>query len=252
MGDSLPKKDCESENVPLSPVDLFTHKTKLMVNESFQFVAFNKEHKADVVNTGRTVQLTFKGEPANRPRVSGGGLPYPDYYMRHVHFKWDAEHTINNVRFPLEAHMVLQAFDHKDWEVAARNNAIAVLAVHFQYGIHANAALRKVAEVIPRVATKPKIPLKDGVSFVVGQLLPENTNNYFRYQGTMTFEPYEKCTWSVFVGRRTATREQVFHLSSIRNNVEEPIVHNNLLAVNIEGQQVYFNGDKYQCKCLKL
>lgn len=74
--------------------------------------------------------------------LQGGDLP-STYVLEQMHFHWNAEHTVDGVRDPLELHFV--HYDEQYGNVSeAMNykNGIAVVAVLFQVSSARNNAIR--------------------------------------------------------------------------------------------------------------
>ncbi|XP_044763172.1 carbonic anhydrase 9-like [Coccinella septempunctata] len=243
--------DAEETLKILSPIDLYTHKAEIILNEPFQFVGFNREFFPEIVNNGYTIQVNARGDL--RPRVIGGGLRYPEYTVHNVHFHWDSEHTINGVRFMLECHIQLIASDFKTFKEAAEKKGLAILASVWRFSEVENPSINTVLASHDAISKNPKIPCLAELPIVISQLIPENTQNYFRYEGSITFPPFYKNTYTVFADRAHLTRKQLFFLSDIYNEVGDPVVYNNLPTIRSKGSpKVYFNGDKNSCKCLKF
>ncbi|KAL3270711.1 hypothetical protein HHI36_021239 [Cryptolaemus montrouzieri] len=248
LGD-LSATDRSSE--PLSPMDLYTHRAKLIQNEPFQFIGFNREFYPEIVNNGYTVQMNFKGE--NRPRLTGGGLRFNEYVVHNVHFHWDSEHTVNGCRFMLECHIQLIASEFRNFKEAAEKKGLAILASLWRFSDQENPSINTVLASHEAIATNPKIPALAEHPIIISQLIPENTSNYFRYEGTITYPPFYNNTLTVFAERAHLTRKQLYILSDIYNEVGDAVVYNNLQTIKSKNAPiVYFNGDKSSCKCLKF
>ncbi|XP_045466131.1 carbonic anhydrase 9-like isoform X2 [Harmonia axyridis] len=247
VGDS----SSEAPRIPLSPLDLYTHKAKLVQNEPIQFVGFNTEFFPEIVNNGYTIQINSRGD--QRPRITGGGLRYPEYMVQNVHFHWDSEHTINSVRFMLECHIQLVASEFKTFKEAAERKGLAILASVWRYSEVENPSLNTVLAAHDSISRNPKIPCLAELPIVISQLIPDNTANYFRYEGSITFPPFYPNTYTVFVDRAHLTRKQLYVLSDIYNEIGNPVVYNNLPTIRSKmAPPVFFNGDKNSCYCLKF
>lgn len=72
--------------------------------------------------------MALKGHPV----ISGGGLD-SNYQLEQMHFHWDAEHTIDGHRDPLEIHLVHYNKKYNNFSIATKHeNGIAVVAVLFE------------------------------------------------------------------------------------------------------------------------
>ncbi|KAK9880621.1 hypothetical protein WA026_011862 [Henosepilachna vigintioctopunctata] len=241
----------EKQREPLSPIDLHTLKAKVTHNEPFQFIGFNKELFPEILNDGYSVNMNYKSEP--RPRVFGGGLKYPEYMVYNIHFHWDSEHTVNGVRFALECHLKMMGTQFRSRREAVDKKGLASLSSLWKYSKEENTSLKTLFACHDAIAKHPKIPAWPTRPIVISQLIPENTNNYFRYDGSASAPPYFETTNTVFIERVHFTRKQMSILTDICNEVGDPIVYNSAEIVrSITPPIVYFNGDKNSCRCLKL
>lgn len=76
----------------------------------------------------KSVQVTLKGQPL----LSGGGLQ-TNYQLDQMHFHWEAEHTINGYRDPLELHLVHYNKKYNNFTAALKHeNSISVVAILFE------------------------------------------------------------------------------------------------------------------------
>jgi len=77
------------------------------------------------------VQIILDGVPIH---LSGGSLPSM-YILEQMHFHWDAEHTVDGQRDPLELHLVHYNEHYANFSTAARyEDGIVVVAVLFKVG----------------------------------------------------------------------------------------------------------------------
>lgn len=85
----------------------------------------------EVVNTGHSLAARLPSA-AERPGVSGAGLPYT-YMLDSLHIHWGgSEHTFSSTRYPLELHLVHYANIFKNLSHALNSGnrqALAVVAV---------------------------------------------------------------------------------------------------------------------------
>lgn len=78
------------------------------------------------------MQINLDGVPIH---LSGGSLPSV-YVLEQMHFHWSAEHTVDDVRYPLELHFVHYASQYANFSVAAdHEDGVVVVAVLFEVGI---------------------------------------------------------------------------------------------------------------------
>lgn len=166
------------------------------------------------------------GAPSNVV-MEGGGLPQK-YVLDQMHFHWGSEHTIDGRRYPLELHMV-----HHDTRFATLNEAmasktgVAVIGVLFHVSIKDNEALenilngmQEVAEKASMSATIPKILRADA-------LLPTNTTEFFRYEGSLTTPTCaESVLWTVFTHSVSISFDQAELFKKVKSSHGEELTHN--------------------------
>ncbi len=111
-----------------------------------------------------------------------------DYKLLQFHFHGYSEHTVDGKQYDLVAHLVHQS----------ENGDLAVVAVLFNEG-EANPFLDKVLKNVGKDAM-----------LNVDEMLPENTENYYHYQGSLTTPPCsEGVQWYVLKETVTASKEQL-------------------------------------------
>lgn len=123
------------------------------------------------------------------------------YYPDNVHFHAPSEHTIGNIRYPLEMHIV-----HK----TANLKGIAVVGMLFKVGSTHNKFLDQFFKYIPEFKQKPeaRIPIH---SLTIKDLGIKLDSAYWRYKGSLTTPPCsEGVTWTVMKKVATISRSQLY------------------------------------------
>ena len=138
------------------------------------------------------------------PSISGGGLP-GTYNFFQVHFHWGSdsvkggsEHVVNNVRFPGEMQIIHINSKYGSFDDAIHYaDGLAILSVLIENETRGNVAFRHFTGILGRIRTQGleasmphTIPLMD--------LLPDSTDNFYRYQGSMTRPGCFDSIWTVF------------------------------------------------------
>uniref|UniRef100_A0A3P8WPS8 Alpha-carbonic anhydrase domain-containing protein n=1 Tax=Cynoglossus semilaevis TaxID=244447 RepID=A0A3P8WPS8_CYNSE len=147
-----------------------------------------------VHNNGKTVFVDVEGEFF----VSGGGLS-SRYRVSRVLFHWGrcnatsdgSEHSVNGQRSPLEVTLAVL------FEVSApcRSACVLFLTVHQQ----------STVRLSPQVSKSGSLE-----AFTLGSLLPNNTDKYFIYNGSLTVPPCsEVVEWIVFKDRVDISETQL-------------------------------------------
>ncbi|XP_043288088.1 carbonic anhydrase 7-like isoform X2 [Venturia canescens] len=159
-------------------------------------------------NNGHSVALSINKETSRKrlPYVFGAMLNTDqEYELEGLHFHWGmkndrgSEHVLNGVRFPMEMHIIhrnmkysnlAQALEHKD--------GLTVLAIFFQLQEEHNDDLWPIVKNLANIRWIDSEEKMNG-SFTLKSLMPEDTDVYYTYRGSLTTPPCnEVVTWIVF------------------------------------------------------
>ncbi len=160
-------------------------------------------HKADVVNTGHTIQINY-------PDADSLSVGTETFGLLQYHFHSPSEHTVNGRHSPMEMHMV-----HKS---AAGN--LAVVGVFIEEGAP-NAAFDPVWANLP--AVKGSEQHLEDVKVDVNQLLPIVRTTY-RYDGSLTTPPCsESVKWLVMTTPIQLSATQIGTFRAIIQGNNRPV-----------------------------
>ncbi|XP_048212494.1 carbonic anhydrase 14 [Perognathus longimembris pacificus] len=185
----------------------------------------------DLHNNGHTVQLSLP------PSLYLGGLPQK-YVAAQLHLHWGqkgspggSEHQINSEATAAELHIV--HYDSDSFgslsEAAQRPQGLAVLGILIEMGETENPAYEHILSHLHEIRHKDQ---KTSVPpFRVGELLPPQLEQFFRYNGSLTTPPcYQSVLWTVFNQRAQISMEQLEKLQetlfSTEEESSEPLVQN--------------------------
>ncbi|XP_042565335.1 carbonic anhydrase 14 isoform X1 [Clupea harengus] len=171
-----------------------------------------------LLNNGHTLQLSL---PGSMRVVSGFDRIY---HAAQLHFHWGSveepgsEHTIDNVHFPAEIHVVHYNSKYANLsEAATKEDGLAVLGAFIGIGLHENENYEKILSALTDVSleeTKTEIP-----GFNVRHLLPNSLERFYRYTGSLTTPPcFQTVNWTMFNDTITVSRKQVSWLLTKRAN----------------------------------
>uniref|UniRef100_A0A3P8U8M8 Alpha-carbonic anhydrase domain-containing protein n=1 Tax=Amphiprion percula TaxID=161767 RepID=A0A3P8U8M8_AMPPE len=181
-----------------SPVDIDETFTQVRLQyQNVQLEGWNKltAESTTIHNNGKTVAIDVDGEFF----VSGGGLS-SRFRVSRVTFHWGrcnatsdgSEHSLNGMKYPLE--MQIYCYDPDDFQslddAIKEGGRVAALAVLFEVD-----ALSQVVLLLGL------FPGKSGSveAFTLRSLLPNNTDKYYIYNGSLTAPPCsEMVEWIVF------------------------------------------------------
>ncbi len=157
-----------------------------------------------IVNDGRTIKVTYQ---------PGSSLTLDDrvYELLQFHFHQPSEHLILGKAAEMEVHFV-----HKN----EATGDLVVLAVLMSQG-ELNLALDSIWQKISLADHRAKV---SDLTINALQLLPENSRQYYRYQGSLTTPPCsEIVTWLVFKQPVSISKSQLTSFREIMSNNARPI-----------------------------
>ncbi|XP_054481064.1 receptor-type tyrosine-protein phosphatase zeta [Anoplopoma fimbria] len=188
-----------------SPVDIDETFTQVRLQyQNLQLEGWDKltAESSTIHNNGKTVALNVEGEFY----VSGGGLS-SRFRVGTITFHWGrcnatsdgSEHSLNGMKYPLE--MQIFCYDPDEFQsldAAVREGGrIAALAVLFEVSLEDNESFRPVIEAVDTVSRFDKRGSME--AFTLRSLLPNNTDKYYIYNGSLTAPPcFETVEWIVF------------------------------------------------------
>ncbi|XP_012676639.2 carbonic anhydrase 9 isoform X2 [Clupea harengus] len=186
-----------------------------------------------LLNNGHTLQLSL---PGSMRVVSGFDRIY---HAAQLHFHWGSveepgsEHTIDNVHFPAEIHVVHYNSKYANLsEAATKEDGLAVLGAFIGIGLHENENYEKILSALTDVSleeTKTEIP-----GFNVRHLLPNSLERFYRYTGSLTTPPcFQTVNWTMFNDTITVSRKQ---LAALEDTLK--MEQNQLLSKNFRAPQL--------------
>ncbi|XP_008295894.1 receptor-type tyrosine-protein phosphatase zeta [Stegastes partitus] len=188
-----------------SPVDIDETFTQVRLQyQNLQLEGWDKltAESTTIHNNGKTVSIDVDGEFF----VSGGGLS-SRFRVSRVTFHWGrcnatsdgSEHSLNGMKYPLE--MQIYCYDPDDFQslddAIKEGGRVAALAVLFEISLEDNENFTPVLEAIDTVSRFGKSGSVE--AFSLRSLLPNNTDKYYIYNGSLTAPPCsEMVEWIVF------------------------------------------------------
>uniref|UniRef100_UPI0037E9175B receptor-type tyrosine-protein phosphatase zeta-like n=1 Tax=Semicossyphus pulcher TaxID=241346 RepID=UPI0037E9175B len=188
-----------------SPVDIDETFTQVRVQyQNLLLEGWDKltAESSTIHNNGKTVAINVEGEFF----VSGGGLS-SRFRVGRITFHWGrcnatsegSEHSLNGMKFPLE--MQIYCYDADDFQslddAIREGGRIVALATLFEVSLDDNENFTPVIEALNTVSRFGKSGSMEG--FTLRSLLPNNTDKYYIYNGSLTAPPCsELVEWIVF------------------------------------------------------
>ncbi|XP_014886053.1 receptor-type tyrosine-protein phosphatase zeta isoform X1 [Poecilia latipinna] len=188
-----------------SPVDIdemFTQVRMQFQNLQLEGWQIPTSESTTIQNNGKTVVINLEGDFF----VSGGGLS-SRFRVSRLSFHWGrcnttsdgSEHSLNGMKYPLE--MQIYCYNPNEFQslddAMENGGRVAALAVLFEVSLEDNGNFSPIVEAVSGVSRYGKRGSVD--AFTLSSLLPNVTNKYYIYNGSLTAPPCsESVEWIVF------------------------------------------------------
>ncbi|XP_072515330.1 carbonic anhydrase 14 [Salminus brasiliensis] len=186
-----------------------------------------------LINNGHTLKLSLP----NSMRIVKG---FDEVYLAaQLHFHWGtievpgSEHTIDNVHFPAEIHVVHYNSKYANIsEAASKPDGLAVLGGFIGIGLHENKNYERILSSLTDVSIEESNTQIPG--FNIRHLLPNNLEKFYRYNGSLTTPPcFQTVNWTMFNDTITVSRKQ---LAALEDTLKAG--QNQLLSKNFRAPQL--------------
>ncbi|XP_017293696.1 receptor-type tyrosine-protein phosphatase zeta [Kryptolebias marmoratus] len=235
-----------------SPVDIDEMFTQVRLQfQHLQLEGWDKPSSASttIQNNGKTVTINVDGEFF----VSGGGLS-SRFRVASLNFHWGrcnatsagSEHSLNGMKYPLEMQIYCYNPDFQSLDDAIREGGrVAALAVLFEVSLEDNENFIPVQEAIETVTRFGKSGTVD--AFVLRSLLPNITDKYYIYNGSLTSPPCsESVEWIVFKHAAAISESQLEAFCEVMTMEQTGyVILKDYLQNNFREQQQQFMGQVF-------
>lgn len=215
--------------------------------DTLEFTNYDINIDGEIHNNGHTVQIDISNGYSGNIGLKKGGL-MGDYTVGQLHFHWGhdgsegSEHTIENMAYPLEMHIVHYKTEYRSITGAVpKPDGLAVIGVVFKTDAKiVNPNYSKIIDKLPDV--KYKNARSQITGFTLRELISDNlrlneTNGlhipFYRYMGGLTTPPCaEVVTWTVMKNPVYITPEQLAVFRSISHITSGPIGSHDIIKKN--------------------
>ncbi|XP_054162196.1 carbonic anhydrase 12-like, partial [Oppia nitens] len=197
-----------------SPINI---ETKTLKNKEMSFKYYNYDNKNyvyNVLNTGYSISTIIQ-HSKTKPGID---FESTMYIFDRFHIHWGnqddngSEHSIDNKFSAAEIHLVHYNEKYESMEKAmTKPNGLLVIGVLAKLSLCPNINLNfltKAAQKIYLYNSTLVIPSDD--NFQLNQLLPNDKNGNYRYQGSFTIPPcFETVTWLLYKNPIAISSDQI-------------------------------------------
>ncbi|XP_047741741.1 carbonic anhydrase 9 [Hyalella azteca] len=230
-----------------SPINIAKHKTPWKWFGRVQPLTLrgynSVPNSITAVNNLHTLSVT--AEYFRKPRIFGGEL-LSSYEFLNFHFHWGSdetkgsEHTINNVQYPLELHIVHTMVGVPQEKALERSRGLAVLGIFFKLSSIDNPALSRLLNTIPEINLNRNRTANVPNPYALSSLLPDDLSSYYRYEGSLTTPVCnEVVVWTVFEQPLPVSKAQLDALRTLKDHNNEPLQDNYRNPQPLNGRKVY-------------
>jgi len=256
---------CQNTSTFQSPIDIpydYDHLHKVNDWLPFQWIHYELEpHKMYIENDGHSAIITIEPNDAlDIPNVIQGNLP-GTYQLGQIRFRWGddgksgSEHYLFGKQFDAEIQLIhfktdcgntledaIQRCDSQD--------ALVSMAIFIKESGKDNKAFDSIIEGLRHITHQGnKTYIKP---FKLSQILPKDVDEFFRYEGSMTYpDCHQNTIWTVFKNYVKMSKKQLKHffkLATNENSTPGQNLINNYRPVQILNNRTIFYADlKLDC-----
>ncbi|MDH5796309.1 MAG: carbonic anhydrase family protein [Anaplasmataceae bacterium] len=154
-----------------------------------------------------------------------------EYFLKKIKIITNSEHRINNNIFPLEIQFI---------HTSNKHNRFLVLSVFGEYSKTTHHSLQKIISRIPTMEE-----YRRGYSALINlNKIIENTDEYFRYNGTLTSKSCDDAIWLIIKKPIKVTKKQI---KLIRSKLAQNLYRNNRNIIQpINNRLIKYYTKQYQ------
>ncbi|KAI9562922.1 alpha-carbonic anhydrase [Daphnia sinensis] len=186
----------------------------------------------------------------NLPFISGGGLP-GRYYFEQLHFHWGegsrgSEHKIDGQQYAAELHIVHYNAKYENFmEASGEEGGVAALAILIELQARDNKVFRHLQQFEAIIDPTENDSDKLDVPFPLDDLLPDSTESFFRYNGSLTTPVFtEGVIWTIFDTPIAISKGQLAKFRSLLDKEGNRIKENVREIQELNDREVFYRAEQ--------
>ncbi|XP_017786525.1 PREDICTED: carbonic anhydrase 7 [Nicrophorus vespilloides] len=246
--------DCEAGLQ--SPIGISGHRAIPLTMPALEMVRYHDllPGPLELHNNGHSASVAIpkleEGDPKEKyvPYIFGAKLN-SEYEMEALHFHWGdknnegSEHVINDIRFPMEMHIIHRNRKYATMEEAlGYRDGLTVLGFFFQLREKENKQLAQLVKFLPSVLDFNK-RVQINETFTLASILPpfETMERFYTYRGSLTTPPCsEAVTWILFPDPLPVSVSQMNKFRRLKADEEQTLLTHNYREVQKLGPRRVF------------
>ncbi|XP_058446942.1 carbonic anhydrase 7-like [Malaya genurostris] len=193
-----------------SPIAVSSSRAISLNMPAIELVGYNNLLPGPITmhNNGHSVSIAIpKTDPENgrHPYIFGGKLQN-EYELEGLHFHWGdknnrgAEHVLNDIRYPLEMHIIHRNRKYKNTaEALGYSDGLTVLGFFYQVTEHESPEIAYLLRTFPLIEQFDE-QVRLNFTFTLKSILGDvDLTRFYTYKGSLTTPPCsEAVTWVLF------------------------------------------------------
>ncbi|XP_055699470.1 carbonic anhydrase 2 [Phlebotomus papatasi] len=239
-----------------SPIAINSRKAIHLTMPALELVGYHNLLPGPILihNNGHSVSLTIpKPSKAQvdmgveHPYIFGGKLKN-QYELEGLHFHWGdknnrgAEHVLNDIRYPMEMHIIHRNRKYKDVAEALKyGDGLTVLGFFYQIHEYDSPDLATIVKNLSPVSDFDRTYSLNFTFSLSSLISTVSTERFYTYKGSLTTPPCsEAVTWILFPDPLPVSVAQMNKFRQLSNGIEGSVLVDNYRALQPLGNRRVF------------
>uniref|UniRef100_U5ESR7 Carbonic anhydrase n=1 Tax=Corethrella appendiculata TaxID=1370023 RepID=U5ESR7_9DIPT len=239
-----------------SPISIHSGRSISINMPAIEFVGYHNllPGPIQIHNNGHSVTLSVpKREQETEDTLSSvpyifGGKLTNQYVLEGLHYHWGyrnsrgSEHVLNDIRYPLEMHIIHRNKKYKNVaEALTYSDGLAVLAFFYQLKENDAPELSNIAKAMSIIENYNESILLNHTFTLASLIRGIDTDKFYTYKGSLTTPPCsEAVTWILFPDTLSVSVSQMHKFRQLSNGIEGSILVDNFRALQPLGNRRIF------------